>query len=258
MEQIDSRHIHLWLAFLAELTDPSLLAEYRQLLTEQELRQQLRFRFERDKHRYLVTRAMVRTVLSKYADVAPRDWQFEVNAYGRPSIAAEHEVAAGIEFNLSHTDGLVVLGVARGRALGVDVENVCTRQSGIEIADRYFAPAEVAAMRALPPEQQARRFFEYWTLKESYIKARGMGLSIPLDHFSFDLSRARDARIVMDKRLGDSPSKWCFWQLQPRAEHLVAVCAQRLEAEPPRWTMRRFVPLHGERRLLSPFSRRSQ
>ena len=113
MEQLDSGQIHLWLAWLGEITDSRLLAEYRSLLSEEERQRQMRFHFERDRHRYLVTRAMVRTVLSKYADVAPRDWRFAANDYGKPSIAAEHTEARGIEFNLSHTDGLVVLGVTR-------------------------------------------------------------------------------------------------------------------------------------------------
>jgi 4'-phosphopantetheinyl transferase len=78
------------------------------LLSQEEQRQQLRFHFERDRHRYLVTRAMQRTVLSKYVGIAPRDWRFTSNDYGRPSIAAEHAAARGLEFNLSHTDGLVV------------------------------------------------------------------------------------------------------------------------------------------------------
>ena len=86
---------------------------------------------------------MVRTVLAKYAAVAPRDWTFTLNAYGRPSIAVAHSVARGIEFNVSHTDGLVIMGVTRERALGVDVENVRAQRAALEMADRFFAPDEL-------------------------------------------------------------------------------------------------------------------
>jgi 4'-phosphopantetheinyl transferase len=141
MERIDSGQIHLWLAYLDEIADSRLPAEYQLLLSE------------RDRHRYLVTRAMARTVLSKYVDISPRDWRFAVNDYGRPSIAAEHPNARGIEFNHSHTDGLVVMAVTRDGAIGVDVENVRTRDVDIGIADSYFAPAEVAGLRALPREK---------------------------------------------------------------------------------------------------------
>lgn len=244
MEQIDSGQVHLWLAYLGEITDPRLLAEYRLLLTEDELRQQVRFHFERDRHRYLVTRAILRTVLSKYVDIAPQDWRFDVNAYGKPSIAAEHADARGIEFNVSHTDGLVVLGVTRERAIGVDVENVHSREVDIEIADRYFAPEEVRALCALPPEQQMRRFFAYWTLKESYIKARGMGLSIPLDWFAFDLEDAARIRLTLNPSLDDWPERWMFWQRQLGHDCLGAVCVEHGAAERPRLAMTRCWPVN--------------
>src|SRR5688572_6815584 len=146
MEQIDSGQVHLWLAYLDEITDARLLAEYRLMLSEEEQRRQFRFHFERDRHRYLVTRAMQRTVLSRYVEIAPSAWRFTANGYGRPSIAPEHETARGIEFNLSHTDDLVVMGVTRERLIGVDVENSRTREVDIEIADRYFAAEEVLAL----------------------------------------------------------------------------------------------------------------
>jgi 4'-phosphopantetheinyl transferase len=165
---------------------------------------------------------MERTVLSKYVDIAPRDWRFAVNEYGRPSIAAEHTDARGIEFNLSHTDGLVVMAVTRGRAIGVDVENVRTREVDIDIVDRYFAAEEVAALRALPREKQKQRFFECWTLKESYIKARGLGLSIPLERFAFDLEDAQQIRLTIDPGLKDRSGRWSFWHVTLGHDHLTA------------------------------------
>jgi 4'-phosphopantetheinyl transferase len=227
MEHLDSQHIHLWLAFLDELTDPRALAEYRLLLSREELQQQQRFYFERDRHRYLVTRAMVRTVLSKYAQVEPREWTFVVNQYGKPSIAPRHVSAIGIEFNVSHTDGLAIMGVARERAIGVDVENVRTQRAALEIADRFFAPVEVQALRALPVEEQPQRFFEYWTLKEAYIKARGMGLAIALDRFAFHIEKsAARISLTFDAMSEDSSERWMFWQPKQRQDYLAAVCAE--------------------------------
>jgi 4'-phosphopantetheinyl transferase len=233
MEQLDSSQIHLWLAWLGEITDPRQLAEYRSLLSEEELAKQARFHFERDRHRYLVTRAMVRMVLSRYADVGPRDWRFSVNGYGKPSIDAAHTKARGIEFNLSHTDGLAVLGVTRGRAIGVDVENVRARELDIELADTFFALAEVMALRALPSEQQNDRFFDYWTLKESYIKARGMGLAISLASFAFFLEDPARIRLTIAPFLQDSADRWLFWQLRPDQDYPTAICVQNHGAERP-------------------------
>jgi 4'-phosphopantetheinyl transferase len=246
MEHIDSSQIHLWLAFLDEITDPQLLSEYQRLLSRDEVQKQQRFYFERDRNRYLVTRAMVRTVLSKYADVAPRDWRFAVNAYGRPSIA-NARIATGMDFNVSYTDGLIVLGVTCGRALGVDVENLRTRQVGMEIADWYFAPEEAAALRALPGEQQHRRFFEYWTLKESFIKARGTGLSTPLDQFAFRLDgAAAHLGLSLAPNVPDCRDDWAFWYFEEAQEYLVAVCAARLHDCACRLSLSRTVPLVRE------------
>src|SRR5690606_33310169 len=92
-------------------------------------------------------------------------------------------------FNLSHTDGLIACAVSRGREVGVDVEWLDRRGGDIDVADRFFSRYEVQALYAQPPERRRDRFFRYWTLKESYIKARGMGLALPLDRFSFELDR---------------------------------------------------------------------
>jgi len=155
------RNIDLWLAFYHEIVDERLLARLRGLLSEAERRQEQRFHFADDRRRYLVTRAMVRTVLSRYAAVAPANWTFSTNRYGRPEIASAPDEALGLSFNISHTRGLIALGVTRGRALGVDVENVVVRRVSMGIANRFFAPAEVAELSHIPPEQQQDRFFEY-------------------------------------------------------------------------------------------------
>src|SRR6185436_4436818 len=177
--------IHRWLAFYDEIADERLHAAYRELLDAAEREQEPRFYFARDRRRYLVTRALVRTVLSRYLSIDPRACIFSTNAYGRPEIVNAEGREAGLSFNLSHTHSLIVLGVTTGRALGVDVENVRDREASIAVADRFFAPQEVAALAATPADRQQYRFFEYWTFKESYIKARGMGLSLPLDKFGF-------------------------------------------------------------------------
>ena len=123
--------------------------------------------FARDQHRYLVTRALARTVLSRYADIAPAELTFAANAYGCPEITNRHAYARDISFSISHTSSLIVLGIAQRRALGVDTENACIRKAPVEIAERFSAPHEVAALHALPQEHQQQRFFEYRTLKES-------------------------------------------------------------------------------------------
>jgi 4'-phosphopantetheinyl transferase len=250
--------IHLWLTFYDEITDERLLSDYLTLLNSAEKEQQSRFYFAKDRLRYLVTRALVRTVMSRYVSIGPRDWVFSTNAYGCPEIANVQGREAFLSFNISHTDSLIVLGVTRRRALGVDVENVRAREVSIDIADRYFAPTEVAALNNVPPQQQQYRFFEYWTFKESYIKARRMGLSLPLDKFSFHYPNDRALEIAIDPELADDPARWQFWQFQPRPEYLVAVCAERVGDQPPRLIVNQTVPMLSEKSLTPEFLRVSK
>jgi 4'-phosphopantetheinyl transferase len=239
--------IHLWLAFFGEMTDQQLLA-CREFLSPAETQQQQRFYFDRDRRRFLVTRAAVRTILSRYASIDPRAWVFSSNAYGRPEIANTELQDERLSFNVSHTQGLIVLGVTRDCALGVDVEDL-SRDVSIDIADRFFSREEVAALALVPEHRRKDRFFQYWTLKEAYIKARGMGLSIPLDQFSFSYPRDGAIDLTMDPDLGDDPSRWQFWQFRPSGQHLIAVCAERAAARPRDLTIRKVVPTAYEELL---------
>jgi len=250
-----SDEIHLWLASYDQITDVHLHDAYRGLLNAAERQQEPRFYFERDRRRYLVTRALVRTVLSRYAAIEPKAWVFAENKWGRPEIVNEPARQLDLSFNISHTHALIVLGVTKGRALGVDVENVRAREVAIEVADRYFAPSEVAALHTVPRQQQQDRFFEYWTFKESYIKARGMGLSLPLDKFAFHYADDRSVEIAIDRELADDPQRWEFWQFRPTPEYLVAVCAERTGNSSPRLTVRQTVPMLDEKPFTPQFLR---
>jgi 4'-phosphopantetheinyl transferase len=260
--------IDIYCASCEYIIDPALLARYRQLLTEEERGRQARFYFQQDRHRYLITRALLRTTLSRYADISPPDWQFVTNAYGRPYVC--NEGVTDLTFNLSHTRKLVVLAVTRGRELGVDTEDTVTRTPPLEIAERFFAPEEVTSLRALPAEQRVQRFFQHWTLKESYIKARGMGLSLPLDQFAFHFSGEQQVRLTLQPTLQDAADNWRLWQwwVQPaRAggdaavqlqQHMLALCAQQVPDEPPQVVLREIVPLMSEEDLRSTLIASSQ
>lgn len=236
------RDLDVWLTFYDEIADECLLGRLGRLLSEAERQQQQRFYFADDRKRFLVTRAMVRSVLSQYEAVTPVEWVFSANSYGRPQIANFGEQGCDLNFNISHTRGAIALSVARGRAVGVDIENVATRDVSLDIADRFFSPTESAALARVPPDRRQERFFEYWTFKESYIKARGMGLSIPLDQFSFDYPHAAGVRLTIHPALGDDANRWCFWQFRPTAEYQLALCAERVGRDTPRITIRKVIP----------------
>ena len=240
---LDSESIYLWCAFYDEIRDEVLLREYEHLLSESERQRRSRFAFADDRHRFLVTRALLRTVLSEYVpSVGPADWIFAPNVHGRPEIVNDHPAARHVSFNISHTKSLVVLALTYSRALGVDTENV-TRAVPLEIADRYFAPAEVTSLHALPPVARQRRFLEYWTLKESYIKARAMGLSIPLDTFSFEFVGKRRVMLRIDDEQPAAATSWLLRQWSVRGDYLIALCANRGRSGVTRFLMKESVPL---------------
>src|SRR5262249_37344787 len=151
----------------------ALLQQSWPLLSPDEQLASGRFHFERDRARYVLTRALIRTALSRYVGIRPQDWRFERDDYGRPHVIAEQRSADLPAFNLSHTRGLIACAITDAAHIGVDVERT-GRSRSLEIAERYFAPAEVRALRSAPLERQSEAFYCFWTLKESYIKARGM------------------------------------------------------------------------------------
>lgn len=216
--------VHLYLADPYALEHPALVGEYLRLLAPEERTRHDRFRFPEHRHHYLVTRALARTTLSRYADAPPEAWTFQAGSHGRPELTGP--VAQDwLCFNLSNTDGLVACVVAHAREVGVDVEAMDRNANAPGVAERFFAPAEVAALKALPEAAQHRRFFQYWTLKESYIKARGLGLSIPLDQFAFRI--ADQITVECDPQLGDDGPSWQFEQLFPTERHGAAVAIRR-------------------------------
>ena len=230
---LGSRHAHLWWIRPDTLTDPAELARCRALLTDDERAKVDRFRFARDRHVCLVTRVLVRATLSRYSDVPPDRWRFRTNDHGRPEIQSP---SSTIHFNLSHTKGLIVCLVSLDREIGVDVESLDRASRWGDLAERFFAPREAAALQRLEASEGPTRFLEYWTLKESYIKARGLGLAIPLTGFSFDLpARAPDdIRIRFTPAGDDDATRWQFTLERFGDDHLVATAVERGGSEPVR------------------------
>src|SRR6266852_33298 len=171
----------VWLAETAAWSAPEDRRGLMRFLSQDERARFQRFHFDQDRLAFLVAHGLVRMALSRHAAVAPAEWTFSADSYGKPSIATP---ASTLSFSLSHTRRLVACAVARGRPVGVDVEDA-SRPAPLEVAERYFVPGERRDIFAADADQRTRRFFEYWTLKEAYVKAGGLGLSLPLDRFEF-------------------------------------------------------------------------
>lgn len=201
---------------------PTVAARLRTVLPDDELARHDRYRDGPSAVEFLCGRALLRASLSSWAAVERRAWRFAVNAHGRPAV--EHPPSP-VHFNLSHTRGMVALVLGADPFVGVDVERLDRNVRPLEVADRFFSPAEVEALRALPAEHHRDRFLALWTLKEAYIKARGMGLALPLRAFSFTPD-ATGAQVRFDPDLGDDEASWRFSRADLPTGHRVAVAAR--------------------------------
>lgn len=222
----DAESVEIHLAWVDEHDPAALRERWLPRLPDDERARYDRYVFAEKKHELLVTRALGRSVLARALGVAPEDLAFELGPYGRPELRATHHPPTRLRFNLSNTGGLVACAVAWDRDVGVDVEWMERRTEPTEVAERFFSPSETAALFALPRQHQRRRFFELWTLKEAYIKARGLGLAIPLAHFSFDVGRSAPPSIAFAPELPDAPDTWWFEQAFPSAHHALAIAAR--------------------------------
>ncbi|PCJ47122.1 MAG: 4'-phosphopantetheinyl transferase [Gammaproteobacteria bacterium] len=217
---------HLWYTKPQLCHDLDLLQRYKKLLTAQETEKQQRYIFEKDRHDALVTRAFIRDVLSQYMPKSPEDWRFTKGEQGKPEIL---EPSLPIRFNISHTKELIVCAITLVNDIGCDVEYIERNSDVLAIADRFFSKLETKELVGLPESEQRSRFFDYWTLKESYIKAWGQGLSIPLSDFSFLIGESNSVKqneninLCFSAKREDDPKAWKSWVFYPNQQHRVAV-----------------------------------
>lgn len=234
--------VHIWYACPGRAGSAETLERCRALLSAEELAKQARFVRPIDGQLYLVAHALLRLTLSRYLDVAPEGLRFAANEFGRPEIAGT-QGSRGLQFNLSHTHGLVACGVAWNRPIGVDVENIHRGGDGaglMSVAARYFSPQELAELQSRPCQEQPARFIDYWTLKEAYLKARGVGLSLGLDKFSMQIGAGQPVSISFAPGFNDDPRQWQFAQFRPTAEHAAAVAVQAPRRQETRFLWREF------------------
>ncbi|MCW5624699.1 MAG: 4'-phosphopantetheinyl transferase superfamily protein [Burkholderiales bacterium] len=204
MRTLRDNEIHIWSATSA-LPDAAALA----VLSADEHARAARFVFDADRWRHLTARCLVRQVLSRYADLPAAAWRFEANAQGRPTVASGL-TDPPLHFNLSHAGPAVVCALARFAEVGIDVEQHVPTEFR-EIGARYFATDERAWLAAAPDDGAASlRFLTLWTLKEAYVKARGAGLSIPLERFSVLPDDGDGATLRADAVIDGAPARWFF------------------------------------------------
>ncbi len=230
------RDVYLWFAKVAELDDPGIFATSWAVLSCDEKQQAARFHFECDRNTFVASRSLRRHVLSHYADVEPHQWQFISNRHGRPRIA---QPVAGkpIEFNTSKSGDIAVCAVTCGIRVGIDIERA-DRSLPAGVTESAFTPGEIAAIQKLPLSDRNQRYISHWTLKEAYLKARGIGLSIPLDSIAFQISGSPCQKVYLESSPATDCDAWQFTLLSPTPSHVAAVCIPRQHGLETRVVMR--------------------
>jgi 4'-phosphopantetheinyl transferase len=212
--------VHVW---AVRLDDASVNIERgSELLSADERERAARFHFERHRRRYLVAHIALHEILSRYLAIEPGRLSFDLGVNGKPKLPQEL-AASGVEFNLSHSNEMALVAVARGSELGVDIEHARENFEFQEVAERFFTAKEVAAMRSLPAALQRQAFFKCWTSKEAFLKAKGTGLSGVLDEVEISLDGDDQVRVTAHV------PNWSLFELGPIASYeaaLVAVSAR--------------------------------
>ena len=200
--------VHLWRTSLA--VPPALLQQYRAVLSPDELKRAMQFRFARDYEHFVVAHAVLRKLLAHYLQVAPEEVLFIKNAYGKPSLPSSLN-PSGLCFNLSHSHEMALFAFSYRRDLGVDVEYARKNVEYDQLARFCFSPYEQEVLLSLTGLAKHEAFYACWTRKEAYIKARGLGLSLPLDLFDVSLVPSEPAQLLASR---ESPSEAARWSLR--------------------------------------------
>ncbi|MDB4889711.1 MAG: 4-phosphopantetheinyl transferase [Gemmatimonadetes bacterium] len=224
--------VHVWRIPLASLGEgDDRYDALWPLLSHVEQARARRFHFERDRRAFVISHGMTRRIIADYQQVPAGQLVFVDGEFGKPSLVGVTGASA-LAFNLSHSGGIALLAVSRGRQVGVDVEQWKAEIEHLELADHFFSKSECEALRALagsPPDLVAG-FFAAWSRKEAYLKASGHGITRGLHHFDVTLAPGEDATVIADRMDPSSSSRWMMRAISAAADYSAALVV----AEPVR------------------------
>ena len=217
---LTTEEVHVWRVWLDQ--EPSTVQAFLEILSPDERVRARKYYFHRDFEHFVVARGVLRDIISRYVNVSSHKIQFLYDQYGKPRLSS---CGTPLCFNLSHSGGVALYAISQVQAVGVDIEYARENFSIDEIAGRFFSAYEVETLRALPSALRTVAFFNCWTRKEAYIKARGEGLSHPLDRFSVSIIQGEPVRLLM----ADDPeetSRWTLMELSAGAGHIASLAVE--------------------------------
>jgi 4'-phosphopantetheinyl transferase len=235
--------VHAWFADTSALAgDAARLARALDGLPADERARADRYRHDRDRLMFVMGRVMARRLVGETLGIAPTAWPWREGPRGRPEIAL---LTTPVHFNLAHSAGLVCCVLASGREVGIDVEDLDRAATDPAVVARFCSPDEATAIGVGQPGWR-ERFLEVWTLKEAYLKARGMGISVQLADISFSTgcegpgvrgSEGPGVRVSFVGSLVGTDARWAFRLLRPTPRHLLAIAASTADDVDPTFAL---------------------
>jgi 4'-phosphopantetheinyl transferase len=207
---LESDEVHVWQAALDQ--SPSRISSFLCTLSKDEQARAARFYFQMDRGRFIVAHGVLREILGRYLERPAQSVSFRYGPQAKPALAGESGLEA-IHFNMSHSHGLALYAVTRGREIGIDLEFVREGLEAEQMAGRFFSQREIATLRALPVGLRKHAFFLCWTRKEADIKARGEGLSMPLNQFDVSVVPGEPAALLGTRPDSHEALRWSLKEL---------------------------------------------
>lgn len=187
-----------------------------------------RFHFAEHRRRFVVAHAALRCILANRIGVPPADLTFGQNPYGKPFLTN----SGGPAFSLSHSHEMALCAVACEGEVGIDIE-WCRELPYADLAQRFFAPTEWNTLKELAEDERAAGFFACWTRKEAYMKAKGLGLSLPLDSFVVAAHPRQAPALLVSKHESTDVGRYRFWEVPVPAGYRATLAYCGTQTGPP-------------------------
>lgn len=213
--------VHVWILSL-QASRP-IEGSGLELLSPEERERTARFRVEKPRTDFILTRGTLRSLVAAYLRTTPRDLSFRYSEHGKPLLDGPSD----LRFNVSHTDGLALLAFVRKRQIGVDVEKINPAPDVRRLAERFFSVAERRALERLSGDELHAAFFRCWTRKEAYVKARGEGLSLPLHQFDVSVAADESQALLASRPDPSEASRWILRDLRTSPGYAAALAVSR-------------------------------
>jgi 4'-phosphopantetheinyl transferase len=238
---LQENDVHIWIVNPQQIT---VTPDLYKLLSSVEQEKVQRYRLDKAKHTALITRIFIRLLLSQYAELTPQQWQFNIGKLGKPEIK---NAPIPLRFNLSHNNDLIICAICLTKDIGCDIENLSRKINVNAIAKRFFSCSEYQLIKATPAQ-----FFEYWTLKEAFVKSTGLGISQGLETFSFEIHASKEKQsndnislVFNDGCKEKVPQNWYHSLLFPDNKHCIGLSINNKKKTDKKPITRLFSEKHG-------------